>query len=453
MRLVADEARVVAEVRPARDLRAEVRRHVDPLTVVVAVRDQAVTVHISQGRVVADVARTAAHAHVVLLREGVVLVQLAVPVGVGEARRIRVVRRLAPIFAVSGFEQAARARAARSLEVQHSLHRLVREHAARVRVARRVVEVHREGVGVHLTGQDDRAREAEVVVVRDPRLAVLAALGRDQDHAEGGARTVDRGRGRVLQHRDVVHVLRVQGVDVALHAVDQDQRSVRGTGTDGTVTTDPDRHVGVDITGRMGQLQTGEHTLQGARDVHDRTGLDVLGRRNGHGTRQVHLLLRAETHHDHILEHRGVLTEDHVVGSAGSRDCNFLGEVADALEDQRAAGRERQRPLAVRIGGGSVGRALLEDAHADHRFTIRVGDRAGRAHPGLGGRKLRNKEAYRHQGSCQQFGMIFKHNHWLKRLVWIVYSWSICGSIHNNSVILLDNQVLITNLRHILRRS
>ena len=46
-----------------------------------------------------------------------------------------------------------------------------------------------------------------------------------------------------------------------------------------------------------------------------------------------------------------------------------------------------------------------------------------------------------------------EHQHWLKRLVWIVYSWSICGSIHNNSVILLDNQVLITNLRHILRRS
>ena len=71
----------------------------------------------------------------------------------------------------------------------------------------------------------NQVAETETVVIVHLHLAVLATtLGSDQNHTEGRTATVDRRGSSILQNRDALDILWVDGVQVALHTVDQDQR-------------------------------------------------------------------------------------------------------------------------------------------------------------------------------------------------------------------------------------
>ena len=76
-----------------------------------------------------------------------------------------------------------------------------------------------------------------VSVEADHGTAVLTALRGDEHHAVGRLRTIDGGRGSVLQHVDALDVGRIERSDVAADAVYNIKRR-RGTG--GADTTDID---------------------------------------------------------------------------------------------------------------------------------------------------------------------------------------------------------------------
>lgn len=168
-----------------------------------------------------------------------------------------------------------------------------------------------------------------------------AALGGDDHHAVGCTGSVDRGRGSILEYREVLDVSRVDHVEVRTgdhYAVENEKRL--GTRVDRVCTAD-----GHD--GRLaGLTRVGEHreardlTLQrlvegGRRSAFDLFGLD--GRyRSGDGA----FLAHAVGDDDHILESLGVAlhleVESYVCLSVGNDILDRL--VADVLEDECGAG-------------------------------------------------------------------------------------------------------------------
>ena len=96
----------------------------------------------------------------------------------------------------------------------------------------------RQTVGHHI-GRHRAAVDRHRTVVIDDGRPFLGALGRNQHDAESTACTVHRRRRSVFEHRDRLHVLRVDRIDAALHTVDQDER--RTARTDRTRSADVDR--------------------------------------------------------------------------------------------------------------------------------------------------------------------------------------------------------------------
>ena len=214
--LLADEAHAVTEGQVLGDLCIELRAHVETVAPVIRRFQHTVVVQVSQRSIVLDAPVAAAHAQVVLLGHHPALVELVVPVRVGVCGRIR----CRPLLAIRGLVQTAGIGPAGRLEVQNRLERVILEVRGLAAVQLCGVKIQGEGVRVHRLRHIQRAGEAETVVVVDAHTVVVALLGRDQNHAEGGAGTVDGSRSRILQHRDVVDVLRVDRVDVTLHSID-----------------------------------------------------------------------------------------------------------------------------------------------------------------------------------------------------------------------------------------
>ena len=71
--------------------------------------------------------------------------------------------------------------------------------------------------------------DARIDVVGERRRGARAAPGRDQQDAVGGAVSVNRCR-RVFQHADRFDIGGIEQVEVAGHAIDQDQRRVPAIG-------------------------------------------------------------------------------------------------------------------------------------------------------------------------------------------------------------------------------
>ena len=152
---------------------------------------------------------------------------------------------------------------------------------------------------VEVAGQ---LREADVGLERDVRLARRAEspFGGDEDDAVGAARTVDRRRGGVLEDgyaRDVVGVDVVQVVDGVHHAVDDDQRFVRGV--DRTRAADTDGRGGARFAGGRHEVGAGDTSLQCVVDRERGQVLDVVHLDRRDRTGQVFLghLAVADDHH------------------------------------------------------------------------------------------------------------------------------------------------------------
>ena len=152
--------------------------------------------------------------------------------------------------------------------------------------------------------------DAHITVVGQTRLSGLTFLGGDDDYAVGTLRTVDGGRGSVLQDFDALDVRRCDVGEVgALHAVDDEERLVGNVVGElilhvgeRTLTTDVDGHARSGTTGVTGDVQARNLTLQGFHGVGCRRAHDVVGLDRGDGAGQVALLHRAVTDDDHFVE-------------------------------------------------------------------------------------------------------------------------------------------------------
>lgn len=223
-------------------------------------------------------------------------------------------------------------------------------------------------------------RETELHAVVDDRMVVhAAALGGDDHHAVGRAGSVDRGRGGVLEYREVLDVGRVDHVEVRAgdhHAVEDEERF--GARVDRVRTADghDGRLAGLTRVGEYREAR--DLTLQrlvkcGRRGAFDLFGLD--GRyRSGDGA----LLAHAVGDDDHILESLRVAlhleVEGHVCLSFGNDVLDRL--VADVLEDECGAGGNLDGVASVGKGR-NAGRRSGNHVHPDQGlFVFSRGDYA-----------------------------------------------------------------------------
>lgn len=125
-----------------------------------------------------------------LLREGSLLIILVHPVHIGvNALELAFAPYGVTVFPVIAVGDNI---ALAGPYLAHFLHVFIIEfEAAGSCVAGHVVQIVHEVPGVHLIGDLQRLVPAKAVVIANRGLALGAALGRDEDHTEGSARTVD----------------------------------------------------------------------------------------------------------------------------------------------------------------------------------------------------------------------------------------------------------------------
>ena len=346
---------------PLRDVRFEVGAEVHLLGRGVDAEPphDTLIVEVAQREQVADLLRPARDREVVLLGVAV-LENLVKPVGVGVEREVRdavftdpvgIGRLLPPEVDVRLGEDA------RGPDV----------------VARLVDKLHVPGV---------IRNEVQVVVghLQDALVGVadLGLPGRtvfrgDEDDAVGGARSVDRGRGGVLEHRDRCDVVRVHVVHAPFHAVNEHQRAV-GAGGERAVAADTDRRVvRTGLAGTLRDVHTGRQARQRCRGADDGAalaGLREVDRRDG--ARQVDLLLDAVAYHHDVFEQLVVRLQRDVDDGAARRVFR-TGPVAHAGEPENRVGAlDGQRVPAFGIGrrGFALGG---HDDRADDRRPLTVG--------------------------------------------------------------------------------
>ena len=220
----------------------------------------------------------------------------------------------------------------------------------------------------------DKGLERHVAVVGDAHgLFLLGALLRvDQDHAEGGLRTVDGGGGGVLQDGDRLDVIRVDVVQRGdLDVVEQDQRG-GGTVVGTDLAADADDGVGTDLSRTDTDVQARSSTLETTSDIGDRTALELLGCVDrGDGTGQVRFLLLAETDDDGVLEHLRIFCQDDVNDPAAGHG-DLLGLVADAGELKCTIGGYVDGIGTVDVRRGSVRRSNNDHVGTYDRLVVLI---------------------------------------------------------------------------------
>lgn len=221
-------------------------------------------------------------------------------------------------------------------------------------------------------------RHAPLDAQVDFRFAALPGFRRHDHHAVCAARSVERRRRGILEDREILDHLGGEGVQVvrgALHAVDQDQRILRGLGK-GAYAANPEiRSVGARLSGLLHRDHAGDAACETVREVgggHLHVGgLERLDRAD-----DALLLLLAEPDHHHLFHHPVVLVEDDVADALGpGRD--LLVQIADVAVNERRMERDVDHVRTVDVGRHSDRRPLHDHVHTRQRVSLGVGDRAG----------------------------------------------------------------------------
>ena len=202
-------------------------------------------------------------------------------------------------------------------------------------------------------------------------LALLAALGGDEHHAVGRARTVD-GRGRsVLEnlHRfDVVGrqigegreradlaVAHVQAVGqgrrgrLNRHAVDDVER-LGVLGVERGRAANLHLHAGTGLTRVGHHLHAGSLALQGLVDARAHKVLDVFGRHRHRCAGKTALLHCAVAHHHHVVELGGLGFQRHVDDRTTGHVDRLGGEPDERERQLPVFGLELKAVAALEIG-------------------------------------------------------------------------------------------------------
>ena len=293
---------VVGQTQPRTHFKRSLGAHVVLLVAVVAHLVDAVHIVETARNIVVGLVAAARNREVVLGRPVVVLVEERMPVG-------RVVIG-PPELVVPRKRRRARQRRVLRTADQFLIDRLgignrridmVQERLRTVVIT--VVAIlppvdPRQTVGHHI-GRHRAAVDRHRTVVIDDGRPFLGALGRNQHDAESTACTVHCRRRSVFEHRDRLHVLRVDRIDAALHTVDQDER--RTARTDRTRSADVDRRPARGFAVGEGDVQARQLPLQGTgqrsgRTVFDDLPVDLIDR-----THQIAPLHRTVAHDHHVI--------------------------------------------------------------------------------------------------------------------------------------------------------
>ena len=238
-------------------------------------------------------------------------------------------------------------------------------------------------------------------------LLLAARLGRNDDGAVGGARSVKRRCSRAFQHRDRLHVV---GIDVtgAIAVVDRGVvRFVRTrrrigihTAADGhtvdheqsrivvireralAAQRDTDRSAG--SCGRLVEIQTGNLTGHTAQPTAAGIVGDVVGADLRDGIAEA-LLLTGDTEgrHHHVLDAVGRRPELEVDTRTGVHRLRHR-IVTQIGTDNFAVCRNIQRIFAVGAGAHTEGRTLDDQRRTDERHAVGITHRTGYFHIGTG---------------------------------------------------------------------
>ena len=203
-------------------------------------------------------------------------------------------------------------------------------------------------------------------------LIQLTLLGRHEQHAVGGTRTVDGGRTGVLEHRDILDVRRIEFVErrvVGNQSVDDDQRLVVVHRTD---TADVDVELVVSrVVASLLDNEAGRRTLQRLCEVGHRTlgnglRLDLID-----GAHRAAARRRTVTDDDHVVHHLRVLGKRHVEQRpVGYR--KRLRLIADEREGQLGIGSAGDLISSVDSGRSSGRGAFDKDGDAEQGLACSV---------------------------------------------------------------------------------
>ena len=225
--------------------------------------------------------------------------------------------------------------------------------------------------GVHVLGQAAQLGDGVVRAEGDLELFLFAPLGGHEHHAVGAAAAIDGRRCGVLEHREALHVGRVDLAEVALQTVDEHERAA--VGAERADAAHPEFG---DVPARLAARLDGDHARDAAAEGIDdvrRRQLEVLGVHHGHGARHADLALRAHAHDDDLFEFVALLEGDlHVVVRG---EYLFDGLVTHERYDQRVVEFGLERETALRIGDvARAGLVLDIDRGADDGHVVRIDD-------------------------------------------------------------------------------
>ena len=197
----------------------------------------------------------------------------------------------------------------------------------------------------------------------------VAALGGDEHHAVGTARTVEHRSGSVLEDADAGDVIGVDGRNGAVerYAVDDVER--RGRSVDRTEAADGDRRTRTGLTGTGSDLHAGSQAVQRLGDVGDFALLQFIALDHGDRTGERLLLGRTVSHDDDVADGLRLFAQDDV-------DARFTGNgdlfriITEERHEQRTVGGSDDRETAVGPGGGACGCSLDEDGGTGNRIAV-----------------------------------------------------------------------------------
>ena len=235
------------------------------------------------------------------------------------------------------------------------------------------------GADVHALRHVLRALRGDVSVVRDLEAAgVAAATGLDDHDAVRSACAVD-GSGRcVLEHRHALDVERIEVVDLADHAIHEDERAIVAEG--GRAADADRRAVRTRTSAEVLHRDAGHEALKALRDVRHGALGDLVTSHDLGGTGDVCLDLSAVARrHDDAFELRGRAAEAEVRShglSVVDADGLFGRTIAEEpnANDVRASGDAAEGILARHAAASCCGGTIDKYAGARYRHAKGVED-------------------------------------------------------------------------------
>ena len=360
-----EEVGIVADAGPRGDLGIDLGAQVVLLVHVGADLHHALLAVILAGEIVLDGLCTAAHAQTVVGGGMHVIVHLVPPVGVGIILILAILDDHPGAFRILGLVVDT------AEQFHHIFLRVVHVVGPLALVPELVEGVNRPVTGGFPIGGSGGHLHAPAAAVSHAGTFIPGTvLGSDQDDTVSSAGAVYGGGRGVLDHGDGGHVLRIDAVDAALHAVDEHQRV---TAVDRGVAADVEAACGTGVAAGSRDVQARDRALQHSGKVVCRTVLQLLALHRRDGAGEVHFLLGTIAHDHGLLEGDVVLLESDVDSCLVRGNRNGFRSITEAGNDQddfTGGNLEVEGSIHVRYGAGR--RSFQDDAGAEDGKSFSV---------------------------------------------------------------------------------